>query len=138
MTKAWESGKDYLHTALDDLESFLWVLTWALLQITKQRTRDEQSFFNTLDSASLLVLRGKRELPKDIGESDSISPPLFLFRDLLTRWGSIAQDAETSKRKVKGQPPKDICINPFQLYVSAGIEHRGKLQGKSWEDGAAI
>ncbi len=32
---AWQLGKTTIHTALDDLESFLWLLIWGIVHTTK-------------------------------------------------------------------------------------------------------
>ncbi|KIJ34195.1 hypothetical protein M422DRAFT_263686 [Sphaerobolus stellatus SS14] len=87
-------GGEIYHTPLDDLESFVWVLLWAILDtLTKndiRLTRVEQDWFNCLRSNSFEVLRSKGVLINDLPISQNWSPRFLTFVPLLNEWLDLA------------------------------------------------
>ncbi|GJJ15857.1 hypothetical protein Clacol_010135 [Clathrus columnatus] len=60
-------NQEAFHSAIDDLESFVWVLFWAILSVMQLReakfSQDEERYWTSLKSRDLFTLRTKREFP---------------------------------------------------------------------------
>ena len=144
MTRSWVNGTPYLHTALDDLESFLLVLLFTVLHIAEKRlemTIEERGWFKTLQSRDyeLLQLKGnilmrlkmfKRRSP------ESLSRPISLFADLCISWWEV-WDEYVVVRYTGENPPAERCFEAFKEYMSAGLDCLEGLRGKSWGEGGA-
>ena len=97
LLNAWDLGKRALHTAADDLESFLWVLVWTLIHIFKVVgiLNNEGSLVHRLDlafSSRRFAEIVRRELIVEGLWKDKV------FKDLIMDWLTIAQE---SRRNVK-------------------------------------
>ena len=141
MTTSWVNGTPYLHTAFDDLESFLWVLLWTVLYIAKRRqkmTTDEKGWFNLLQSGNYKELQNKDIIITRLadGEWRSLSSPVSLFADLCISWREVRREYRV--RGYTGEnPPAEQCFEAFKEYMSAGLKVLESLQGKTWKGGVS-
>ena len=141
MTVTWVQGTPYLHTAFDDLESFLWVLLWTVLYIAKRRqkmTTDEKRWFDTLQSGNYKELNLKDSITRRLvdGEWTSLSSPVSLFTDLCISWWHVQREYRV--RGYTGEnPPAEQCFEAFKEYMSAGLKVLESLQGKTWKGGVS-
>ncbi|KIM24042.1 hypothetical protein M408DRAFT_331964 [Serendipita vermifera MAFF 305830] len=88
----WAREKNSFDQYFDDLESFVWVVLWALLHIAKEKgnaTKQDQRWINQLTANDLgILLTGKKSLcfdfqqPAEVDDT-SLSPP---FLELLSKW----------------------------------------------------
>ncbi|KAJ7083685.1 hypothetical protein B0H15DRAFT_418695 [Mycena belliarum] len=144
---SWPSNTT--HTALDDLESFTWVLVWECLHKGKS--------LNLLSNWDLKSLDGfKDDYPQHLAsfKGDFLSTCkdggrkwrgsfLSPFKDLLARWAGIRWEAIEQMADLEDirhdsdsvtQVLKDIgvlCSETGHKYVRAGLEHLPKLH-ESW------
>ena len=141
MTVTWVQGTPYLHTAFDDLESFLWVLLFTVLHIAEKRlemTIDERHWFETLQSRDYKLLQLKGCIIQRLadGEWRSLSSPVSLFTDLCIVWWQVRL-----KYRVRGgtreYPPSERFFEAFKEYMSAGLDCLESLRDKAWEEGGA-
>ena len=141
MTTFWVDGIPYLHTALDDLESFLWVLLFTVLHIAAEkrleRTIFERHWFKRLQSGEYEWLHMKGgimsllKLYKSIYPK-SLSRPVSLFADLCISWWEVCLAYDTA-----GNPTAEWCFEAFRKYMLAGLDCLESLRGKAWEEGGA-
>ena len=144
MTVTWVQGTPYLHTAFDDLESFLWVLLWTVLYISECRqeiTTTEKNWFETLQSGNYKELQLKGNIVTNLKffkrkSPESLSRPVSLFTDLCISWWEVC-DEYVVLRYTGENPPAEQCFEAFKEYMSAGLKFLESLQGKTWEDGGS-
>src|SRR4051794_6914790 len=96
------SAPKFTHTALDDLESFLWVLFWVALERQHpqkgQLPQPELHWWLRLNSNSILVQSGKDSLITGLRKSNasrSALGPIKRVVPLLLTWGELAEAAST-------------------------------------------
>ncbi|KAH9036428.1 hypothetical protein EDB84DRAFT_1398059 [Lactarius hengduanensis] len=93
----WRLNRPVLHTAIDDLESFLWVLVWSLVCIFKTfaKITDKGSRIHdlgrALSSRNFLEIQSRNESAKEWTDE--------VFRDLIWDWLRIS---ETSRIDFRG------------------------------------
>ena len=93
-------GARALHTAADDLESFLWVLVWSLIRIFKKLAANihEDSIISRLERAfssrSFIGILDRERLVK-IHWKDRV------FADLIEDWLHISLDSQVNIRKLE-------------------------------------
>ncbi|KAI9444821.1 hypothetical protein H4582DRAFT_853102 [Lactarius indigo] len=109
----WSTGLPALHTAIGDLESFLWVLVWSLVHILKKfaNITNETSIIHrighTLSSSlvsEVLTREHKMRYWKDI-----------VFGDLIRKWVEIS---ETSRRANRISTPS----KGFRMNLTSAVE----------------
>jgi hypothetical protein len=145
---AWIMGKSALHTAIDDLESFLWVLVWALVHIFKKYITNGNSMIHRL---------GHRLSSRDLdhilnrGVITKKRWPDRVFRDLIKHWleiseefGSVADELEEtllgSENDLDAQETilndlDDRCRVAYKGFIQAGYKHLRTIRNFSeWQD----
>ncbi|KAH8108714.1 hypothetical protein DFH11DRAFT_1069847 [Phellopilus nigrolimitatus] len=97
--RGWAYDKFTLFTAIDDLESFAWMVLWCALHKLKNPTMLEAFWIEFLSSNTFRrVLYGKSsildELSKELTrDTSTFSKPLMLLLPLVSKWLSVAQKA---------------------------------------------
>jgi hypothetical protein len=89
---AWDLGTQALHTAVDDLESFLWVLVWSLVHIFKwaANIHNENSVIHRLER-----IFSSRDLPETL-RKECITKRRWtdkVFLDLIQDWLMISEES---------------------------------------------
>ena len=87
---AWNANQPTVHTAVDDLESFLWVLVWALVHILKEfGTTSNQ----TVDQ--LVEMLSSYSIPPILARDSTIQYRWMevVFGGLILEWLAISQEA---------------------------------------------
>ncbi|SRR6266404_1642942 len=142
-----------LHTAVDDLESFLWVLVWTLIHIFKQvaRITNERSYILFLDhnifsSHHIISLGAMREIgirrnwPDQVfggliqdwlrisqqsqGHIDQLRPALLNLRD---------DDMESQKRVL--DDIDTYCRGCYKSFIEVGYNHLSQIRKFStWKE----
>ncbi|KIJ39344.1 hypothetical protein M422DRAFT_257961 [Sphaerobolus stellatus SS14] len=129
-------GGEIYHTPIDDLESFVWVLLWAIFNIlTKngiQLTRVEQDWFDTLRSSSLRVLRTKGNFIRYLPVPKNWSSRFLTFAPLLNEWLVLAAEARLVIGKLDS-PPTDVQFykDYYAQYLEIGVRYLESLP-ESW------
>jgi hypothetical protein len=137
IASADELDPTFTHTAIDDLESFVWVLLWVLLERCRRRNevlphpcRDWWTHLNshnvrlqsTKDSIFFAL---KVLLEEELG-------PIMPFAQLISEWGELALEARIAVRKQA--PTLDFCKVYYEKYLKAGFSTLDRLPvtGGSW------
>ncbi|KAH9081658.1 hypothetical protein EDB83DRAFT_2670046 [Lactarius deliciosus] len=136
---AWFKKRPALHTAADDLESFLWVLVWSLVQIFKERVTGDHSaihhVWNALSGRSFPELIFKEYLTK-CDWSDRV------FRGLIQEWLGISGESRTIVNQLQGRllsqgsdMEEDIldeldehCRSVYRHFIQAGYRHLEEIE----------
>jgi hypothetical protein len=143
---AWLEKDPIMHTAVDDLESFLWLLTWALVRILKKYGSNRQGIL-TLEH----VLSSK-----DI--ATNVSKEYHMGRSWLNvAFGNLTQDwlkiltlarheveqfmsefstiLAGSERLVAFDNLELLCKKVYEQVLESGFRHREEISRYSqWED----
>jgi hypothetical protein len=139
---AWNARAQALHTAADDLESFLWVLIWSLNNIFKM--------FATITSKNSKVLQLEAILSShtffEILHRDLYIKTFWydkVFKALINDWQKIAQKSqdivlELQQRLFTSIGHRDAkgildeldkhCEEVYENYIQEGYEHFQHLQ----------
>ena len=136
LLSAWLQGKPTVHTAVDDLESFLWVFVWVLVHILKK--------FEKIKNLTIDVLAGL--LPSYTIEKVMAREPTIddswedvVFGDLLQEWlttyktahKAVKQHIKTgfglghsvgSQKKVFNQF-EEYCKTVYTEFIQTGYKH---------------
>lgn len=141
LIKAWSIGMQVPHTAIDDLESFIWVSLWSVLSILESKNAlenlKERSYLNTMRTDDLFKLRNRSEILEDLQgqqEVGEFSKGLEPFGPLLIQWLQIAKPVA---RKV-GRFLSDVVTletflcGVYEEYINAGFEHLVNLP-ENWD-----
>jgi hypothetical protein len=139
---AWKIDKEHKHTAIDDLESFVWVLFWSILEILKSKgaleNPEERNYRDTMISDDLAVLEARGSFLnhlKDQERSQDFSTGFEPFHKLLVEWLTLAQNA--TQGLSDGKEPLDIdryaehAEKTYEKYVSIGLQNIPRLP-KNW------
>ncbi|KAI9431181.1 hypothetical protein H4582DRAFT_1822883, partial [Lactarius indigo] len=148
----WRLNKPVLHTAIDDLESFLWVLVWSLVHIFKKfaMITDEDSViydlghsFSSHDIAHILLKKSSAENWKE-----------KVFKDLIQDWLRISERSQAGIRKLQKSVTEAIddgdasnvktrvfheldkrCGRVYKKFIQSGYKHLKTIREFSnWED----
>lgn len=135
------------HTAVDDLESFVWVLLWAILDILRSKSRkpevsanfsdNEEYYYSTLHSYSYETLKDRNSivdlLMEDKMDGNS-SPGFAVFVDLLYEWLVLAKDAYFAVRRAGFDPQDPLAFYKvfYAKYLQIGVDHLVNLP-ESWD-----
>ena len=133
---AWLQNAPTVHTAVDDLESFLWVFVWVLIHILKKFEKIKNSTIDALAvSLSSYSIAGvmARESIVDINWEDVV------FGDLLQKWLTTSQMARKAvKQHIKtgfvlehdvGSQQKafdqfeEYCKTVYTEFIQTGYKH---------------
>jgi hypothetical protein len=119
-------SRDYVHTAVDDLESFVWVLLWAVLEKLDEISTlsdIEQDFFDILHSSDIYYLQNRGNFARRLLVNDP-SPGFSVFTDLLFTWLEMAPKffVEVTKKKRNHPLPKEYYQPIYKAYLKVGFE----------------
>ncbi|KAH9066492.1 hypothetical protein EDB87DRAFT_1554119 [Lactarius vividus] len=150
LVDAWYGNAPALHTAADDLESFMWVLVWSLVHIFKKVTNItiESAKINRLArafssyDASGIIAKG---LTVDLWEEK-------VFGDLIHEWSRISHDSRMFLMQVErslsaAESGNDVelqrrtwdrlekyCGEVYIKFIRAGYAHLENVKGYgNWE-----
>ena len=99
LLKEWETRP--LRTAIDDLESFSWILLWVALHKTDQRTAIEANWLRQLSSDDISIVASCKgdillsAIQFQFNNTNPFSHPLVTFLSLLQQWWIVALRAST-------------------------------------------
>ncbi|KAJ8522120.1 hypothetical protein ONZ45_g1274 [Pleurotus djamor] len=127
IARLWEWKEPTDHTPLDDLESFIWVLLYSLLEWTKtQRTRDERmwwGYLNGTDGITTISILKKDTVKawglEDTYKSYPLSSYVSPFRELLHDWfvSVEASQAAYSELRANNAPAEEVLALFERAYV---------------------
>jgi hypothetical protein len=144
---AWSIKENALHTAIDDLESFAWVLLWAGLHASPVKTHKEASWIEGLsrNNFGLLAAQKCAILHHKFRHKDDFSPHLVTLSPLLKKWFALAWTAKDALDEVldrHGLPPvsdegseeqtaqsdefildlEELCLDYYKRYLEKAVE----------------
>ncbi|KAH8108716.1 hypothetical protein DFH11DRAFT_1070053 [Phellopilus nigrolimitatus] len=98
ITRGWILDEFILHTAIDDLESFAWVVLWCALHKLENPSKLEAFWIERLTADKLRqVLDGKTGIIYDLSKLSinamTFSKPFVLLLPLVSKWLSVAREA---------------------------------------------
>jgi hypothetical protein len=136
------SAQQFTHTAIDDLESFLWVLLWVPLErhcVKFNQADNESQWWKTLNSAVIAVQASKgmiiQELMEGMQDGTNLGS-IRLFADLIQCWHNIARDGRIAVGKVLHGDQTQLDLNFhkqfYERYLNAGFECLGSIPD-SWD-----
>ncbi|KAJ7251233.1 hypothetical protein C8J57DRAFT_1078002 [Mycena rebaudengoi] len=152
---AWYEGGT-IHTALDDFESFLWILVWRALHFGKTHNNLSYKDNTLLESLKVTdpesLARNKKAFQLTVQVERAISfPGSFLqpFLPILVQWFDIAVAAKgemfelQNRRRIRDDADKQglelddkeieqLCLETGRKYVAAGLSAFANLQGTQW------
>jgi hypothetical protein len=149
LLQEWDSmqrpAPKFTHTAIDDLESFLWVLFWVSLQ-RHHRQRDElpspeDRWWSTLNSDDVRTQSLKDSIIKSLKmhhkAGDAGLGPIKLFAKLILEWGELADDAQSAVHLALMKEPARLNVDFhkgfYEQYLTIGFRHLINMPD-SWED----
>ncbi|KAH9163309.1 hypothetical protein EDB89DRAFT_562696 [Lactarius sanguifluus] len=144
LVNAWSANKPALHTAADDLESFMWVLVWSLVHIFKR--------IATITVDSAIINRLAREFSSfDTTAVLSKGFTLRLWRDkvfgdLIEEWSEVSDDSHKFLRRFEAtfklSAANDMdsqkrgwdrlekyCREVYIKFIRAGYAHLENIRG---------
>jgi hypothetical protein len=143
LVNAWRWNKLVLHTAADDLESFLLVLVWSLVHIFKHTLTKESPEISYLAD----IFSSYRY--SDIVAKESIimdTWPDEVFKGLILEWLTIAQVSRVYLHKLEGtlsalesmdaqwDSLEKYCGEVYLKYIKAGYRHLETIRSyRDWE-----
>jgi hypothetical protein len=141
--ECWYERKVHEHTAIDDLESFVWVLVWCILSINGSNTSREELQIEGLHSTNITthialkygllhaLCRSARH-----GEAGPIvkifAPFLQTCDDIIYRAASAMK--QSLKRPVTIEESRTMTYTYFGEFLAAGAEYLAELP-TSWPTG---
>ncbi|KAL0957967.1 hypothetical protein HGRIS_000144 [Hohenbuehelia grisea] len=131
VTGIWANKQEYMHTPIDDLESFLWVLIDNLfIQEEELVDKLDAAEWTQLNSNELGLLNTvKKSLLADCNLSVKDTMKTFvLFAPLLQAWSTIAykyQDSLSALLKTDASLPEieGLSLQAYADYIEAAQEH---------------
>jgi hypothetical protein len=128
----------FTHTAIDDLESFLWILFWVPLELYhikfKKHLYPEYDWRKSLNSASIQVQAAKGNLVQELTVAIKTKKPLGyikLFYDLIVQWQEIALEGRIEVEQVLqvGQAGLDLDFHKkyYERYLDVGFQFLGNI-----------
>ena len=143
----WRKDKPIIHTAVDDLESFLWLLSWALVHILKQYGNKHQEILDVKFALS------NKEIRINVTKEYNIASwPDAVFGNLMQDWQKILTLARREVEQFtsefsttlaspwgdRGKPfgdPELLCKRVYEQVLESGFRHREEISRYSrWED----
>ena len=142
LVRIWLYTLPYHHTAIDDLESFLWLTIWCIHCIIEDKGQlDEQEAvtLRSLRSTDMELHILKPALDCLVEEEDTLRPLLALFQPLLRQWWRISEAGakEISKLLRSTTSPENdtlraLTLKYFREYLSQGFSYLANFP-RSWE-----
>lgn len=155
---AWVAKKPFYHTAVDDLESFVWVLLWSVIDILQLRkaleNKDERCYLQTMRSDKIkeLLSRGTfLDMIEASALAGSASEGFKPFIELLVAWLKLAKAAfkamvpcapslaekainvaEAIQEGSRTTDTIEFYKGFYKDYVTIGFEHVKKLP-ETWD-----
>lgn len=130
--------KRYVDTAMDDLESFLWVLLYSALLIAEARgplSSCETFWLSQLTSKSCVEQMAKISIVLEFA-AWATSPVLVALASLVTAWYRLAADAKTCTvdlLKRKCYPDAAFCQKYYREYLQIGFSQLQTLPA-TWDE----
>jgi hypothetical protein len=144
--KCWHHDQVHAHTAIDDLESFVWVLVWCILSINGSNTPDEELRIGVLRSTNMtshIVLKeGLLQALWESAERKRASSMVQIFGPFLKTCRTITSASSFAiESRLEDQESVDIneelrtlTYKYFGEFLSAGAEYLAELP-TSWPPG---
>jgi hypothetical protein len=143
LVDVWLFMDPYHHTAIDDLESFLWLTIWCIYRIIEDKGQlDERGEFalETLRSTSIKKHAGARaNLLDRLVKARTLPPLLALFQPLLLQWWRISDEGAQeisnllkSTTSPENDALRDLTLKYAQEYLSHGFSYLANFP-QSWE-----
>ena len=144
----WCSVEDgapkFTHTAIDDLESFLWILFWVPLELHhikfKKHLYPEYNWRKSLNSAIIDVQAAKGNLVEELTVAIKTKKALGyikLFYDLIiVQWQGIAPEGRIEVEQVlqEDQAKLDLDFHKkyYERYLDVGFKFLGNISD-TWD-----
>lgn len=135
--------KNYIHSPIDDLESFFWLAFWAVMfnKQSKTRSEDEVDWQKALKSGGYNEKTGAAYLLKRTRPDSTYSPistefvPLLKSLDksldtLRTNWDEKMEQAE----EIPDAQRTNFYLYHFHLYSLLGVRDILTVVAKHWHD----
>lgn len=136
LIKAWNSGRQVYHTAVDDLESFVWVFVWAVFEILRARRITlhplEETFMTFMSSRNLSSILCRMDIADYVRRSDvDASSGLEPFIPLLRNWFRHMVCADEKREMLVHSRPlvekMSICKEIYEGYLRAAFDSLEEL-----------
>jgi hypothetical protein len=140
-----------LHTPVDDLESFLWVLVWSLVYILAPKIKDEDSKTQRI-LTKLSSLLSSRHIPDILFREEYVKKRWRdkVFGDLLREWLEIVRNSRSvvdrlqeaflgsldddDAQESNWDDIEDCCRETYKKLLQAGYRHlRSIREFSDWE-----
>lgn len=138
---AWVMNEPFSHTAVDDLESFVWVLLWSVLNILRSRealdNNQERYYLQTMRSDDIEKLVSRSTFLRKIMRCDhkrTCSRGFEPFSKLLIQWLGIAQDANDKDVDELEDSDRlfELCHGVYKDYINSGLDYLKNLP-ENWD-----
>jgi hypothetical protein len=146
--RASEDSEPIIHTAVDDLESFLWVLIWVIAHILQNNER--ATLQNRGISIILATFSGNFEIQRR-KESDASEWDDVVFGGLITEWINTFREARKEVRQHTRNLAKlsldslewqsacnglgTYCTTVYERVLVSGFKHLGAIRTYSdWDE----
>jgi hypothetical protein len=136
---AWSLNRRLVHTAVDDLESFMWLLSWALVHILKK--------YGSKDSVILKMgdVLSNKDPVKNAFKMTIVDRvwPHAAFGNLMRDWLTILRSAQDDIEELKstfsttmaGSLDRNIacgelelrCMGVYEKVLKSGFSHREEI-----------
>ena len=141
MLRGWYEKEAEPHTAIDDLESFVWVLLWAILQIISKKSEfsnRELAWITGLSSDSILNLVAHKDSIKGLLIKPSkLSNAFIPFKDLFKSWFEYADQScimDNGPHLLgKENEYQMYCRGWYEKYVNTGLSHLNEMP-ETWSE----
>ncbi|KAG8891547.1 hypothetical protein FRB99_003528, partial [Tulasnella sp. 403] len=136
--EAWFNGAQKMHTPVDDLESFMWVLVWVGLKGFSDNNLDVKPVIN-----AMLKGLGKRYILRGWCAKRNFSEPVHLLRPLIHHWRAIIDTHAYPILNLLGAHPdnptreqdkillheiKQLSLAMYKAYLESGFKYLEGLQ----------
>ncbi|KAH7906008.1 hypothetical protein BJ138DRAFT_1016872 [Hygrophoropsis aurantiaca] len=145
LLNAWQNSRVAVHTAIDDIESFLWVLIWALLASIRRRgvlLPAEQIWFHSMNADSNLGRCGILRRITLSAASKQASRLICHFSSIIQTWGEFSLQAAVAIASLVAENPGEpvslekytaLCRGFYGKYIDAGVAELSKLP-ETWAE----
>ncbi|TDL29912.1 hypothetical protein BD410DRAFT_893123 [Rickenella mellea] len=143
LTRAWLLDQPFVRSPIDDLESFIWVLIWASLEISGlhgELTSIDKSYLNGLQSSDLHMqsevkdlIRARLLFPEALEHTPSHI--MRAFQPVIVEWFRIRHEAQLEATPMLDKADTDdLCETTYKYlgkFIAAGHSQLDGLPG-SW------
>jgi hypothetical protein len=142
LVDVWQFGEPYHHTAIDDLESFLWLTLWCIYCIIEDKGKLDQR-----EAFALQILRSteirahaasRQSVLHRLDDARTPSPLVALFKPLLVQWWRISDAAAQEVSDLIGSTTspendalRDLTHKHFRRYLIQGFSYLANFP-QSW------